>query len=177
MTKHILKTIVSFILFLIFTVPAFAQQKMDPILLDEPNENIYSCKNDIFIEVLTPAAIGKQFASRTAENQYFYLTVNILYLAEKPMAGLDRSSFCLIHMDDNNDEIVYPLNFAITMISNRIKGNNSMNKNLKLPAFWKLDLVFDIDTLDKNNWTLVFAPTARGTNDTYCQIDVPLTVR
>ena len=176
MIKQTLKILVCLMVFLMLAVPAFAQQKIDPILLDEANEAIFECKNDIFIEVSTQAAIGKQTASRTAEDQYLYMTVKILYLAEEPMQGLDRTSFNLIHQTEEGVG-EYPMNFAVTMMANRIKGNINMAKTLKLPAFWTLDLIFNVDTTDKENWTLVFTPTDRGGSEAYCQIDVPLAVK
>lgn len=177
MIKRILRTLIFLSVFLILCIPAMAQLKTDPILLDEENEAIFECKNDIFIEVSTQASIGKQTANRTAEDQYLFLTVKILYLAKQPMQGLDRSSFSLVHINEDGSRVEYPLNFAVSMIANRIKGNINMAKTLKLPAFWTQDLVFNVDTLDKNNWTLVFTPTERGKKEAYCQIDVPLVVR
>ena len=177
MIKHILKTIFFLSVFLMLTLPSMAQLKIDPILLDEPNEAIFDCKNDIFIEVSTQPMIGKQTANRTAEDQYLYMTVKILYLADQPMQGLDRTSFSLLHAAEDGSETEYPLNFAVSMISNRIKGNINMAKLLKLPAFWTQDLVFNVDTLDKSNWTLVFTPMERGGEEAYCRIDVPLTVK
>ena len=50
MTKNILKSILFLSIFLMVSIPAFAQLKTDPILLDEPNDKIFDCKNDIFIE-------------------------------------------------------------------------------------------------------------------------------
>lgn len=167
-----------FLLFLfVIVTPVFAQLKLDPILLDEENENIYNCKNDIFIEVSSQTAIGKQFAGRTAEDQYLYMTVKILYLAEQKMEGLDRKSFNLFHLDEEGNERIYPLNFAVTMMSNRIKQNINIAKTLKLPAYWTLDLVFNVDTTNKDNWILKFTPMDRGTENIYCQIDVPLIIK
>ena len=178
MSKQIVKILLCFLFVLITTAPAFAQQKMDPILLDEPNDAIFNCKNDIFFEVSTQAAIGKQFAGRTAEDQYLYMTVKILYLAERSMKGLDRKSFSLIHINNDESQTEYPLNFALSMMSNRIKGNiNFSEKTLKMPAYWTLDLVFNIDSTDKENWTLVFNPVDRGGKDSYCQINVPLYIK
>ncbi len=177
MTKNILKSILFLSIFLMVSIPAFAQLKTDPILLDEPNDKIFDCKNDIFIEVSTQAAIGKQTASRTAEDQYLFMTVKILYLAEQPMAGLDKASFLAVHTAEDGSSKEYPLNFAVSMIANRTKGNINMAKTLKLPAYWTLDLVFNVDTTDKSNWTLVFSPMERGGNEPYCRIDVPLAVK
>ncbi len=177
MIKRILKTFLFLCVFLMLTLPSLAQLKIDPILLDESNENIFNCKNDIFIEVSTPAMIGKQTANRTAEDQYLYMTIKILYLANQPTQGLDRTSFSALHIAEDGSQAEYPLNFAVSMISNRIKGNINMAKLLKLPAYWTLDLVFNVDTTDKNNWTLIFEPTARGGDEAYCRIDVPLAVK
>ena len=148
MMKHILKTFFVLCVFLMLTLPSMAQMKIDPILLDEPNDAIFDCKNDIFIEVSTQPMIGKQTANRTAEDQYLYMTVKILYLANQPMQGLDRTSFTVRHTAEDGSEAEYPLNFAVSMISNRIKGNINMAKPLKLPAYWTLDLVFNVDTLE-----------------------------
>lgn len=175
--KRMIKITLCLMVLLFGAIPAFAQQKTDPILLDEPNDAVFDCKNDIFIEVSTPAAIGKQTAARTAEDQYLFMTVKVLYLAEQPMKGLDRASFTAFHTAEDGTTSEYPLNFAVSMISNRIKGNINMAKTLKLPAFWTLDLVFNVDTTDKANWTLLFAPMERGTDTPYCEINVPLAVK
>ena len=177
MMKCIVKTIICLGIFLMLTIPACAQLKIDPILQEGTGEGIYDCKNDIFIEVSTPPMIGKQTASRTAEDQYLYMTVKILYLAEEKMEGLDRTSFKIIHNAEDGSTTEYPLNFAVTMIGNRIKGNTNMAKTLKLPTYRTLDLVFNVDTIDKNNWTLVFCPMERGGEEPYCKIDVPLAVK
>ena len=177
MTKRTITILICLTFILLFTVPTFAQQKTDPILLDEPNDGIFDCKNDIFIEVSSQATLGKQTAGRTAEDQYLFMTVKILYLAEKPMQGLDRTSFTAIHTAEDGTRTEYPLNFAVTMIANRIKGNINMAKTLKLPAYWTLDLVFNADTTDKNDWTLVFTPMDRGGSEPYCEINVPLAVK
>ena len=177
MKKQIFTTLFCLTMILLFTTAASAQKKTDPILLDEPNEAVFDCKNDIFIEVSTQAAIGKQTAARTAEDQYLFMTVKLLYLAEQPMQGLDRASFTALHTAEDGTTSEYPLNFAVSMISNRIKGNINMAKTLKLPAFWTLDLVFNVDTTDKANWTLLFAPMERGTDTPYCEISVPLAVK
>ncbi len=165
------------LLFLLITESAFAQKKTDPILLDEYNEAVFDCNNDIFIEISTQPVIGKQFAARTAVDQYLFMTIKILYLAEKPMAGLDRTSFSLIHKTEEDEEKKYPLNFAVTMISNRIKGYTNMAKLLKMPSYRTMDIVFNVDTTDKNNWTLIFTPMARGGSEPYCSINIPLTVK
>ncbi len=176
MTKHMLKTICC-LLFLLITGSSYAQGTTDPILLDEYNEAVFDCSNDIFIEISTQPVIGKQFAARTAVDQYLYMTVKILYLAEQPMAGLDRTCFSLIHSPEDAEETVYPLNFAVTMISNRIKGYTNMAKPLKMPSYRTMDLVFNVDTTDKNNWTLIFTPMDRGGSEPYCSINVPLKVK
>ncbi len=173
---HIL--LFALVLFLAAALPALAVTgATDPILFDEPNDAVFGCLNDIFIEIYEQPMIGKFTANRTADNNYLYLTVKILYLAETEMNGLDRSSFSLRHVSGDGSEQTYQLNFAVTMISNRIKDNISIGRILHLPTYWREDLVFDVDTTDKTGWTLVFAPTARGGDQPYCEIDVPLKVR
>ena len=50
-------SILIFALILLLVLPCLAD--VDPILLDVPNENVYGCKNDIFIELLEKPVIGK----------------------------------------------------------------------------------------------------------------------
>lgn len=173
--KSVLKIfLLGILLICLFVIPCAAD--IDPILRDEPNEAVFECKNDIFIEVSEPAVIGKQTAQRTAEENFLYLTVKILYLAEEEMKGLDKASFSLKHVGENGEQ-VYPLNFAISMISNRMKNYTTMTKTLQLSSYWTLNLVFNVDAADKDNWTLIFTPTERGGSEAYCRIDVPLLVK
>ena len=178
MMKRIQILLFTLVLMLTAALPAMAVTgATDPILFDEPNDAVFGCLNDIFIEVSEQAMIGKQTANRTAEDNYLYLTVKILYLADTEMAGLDRTSFTLRHVGEDGSEQTYPLNFAVTMISNRIKGNINIAKTLHLPSYWTENLVFNVDTTEKTGWTLVFTPTARGGDQPYCEIDMPLAVK
>lgn len=155
-----------------------AQRNLDPILVDQPSNYVFDCKNDIFIEISTQAVVGNVVAQRVAKNQFLSMTVKILYLADKELNGLDKASFTLVHTEGDGSRKEYPLNFAMSMIATRNKGNYvSFGQPLKLPSYWTMDLVFDIDTLDRKNWELIFTPMSRGGNDVYCEIVVPFTAR
>ena len=164
--------------FLLFPGAVSAQRNLDPILVDQPSNFVFDCKNDIFIEISTQAVVGNVVAQRRAKNQFLAMTVKILYLAEKELDGLDKASFTLVHTEGDGSKTKYPLNYAMSMIATRNKGNYvSFGQTLKLPSYWTLDLVFDIDTLDRKNWELIFTPMSRGGTDVYCEIVVPFTAR
>ncbi len=149
----------------------------DPILFDMPSDKVYDCRNDIFIEIIEDPMIGRNISNRTAEDNFLYLTVRFLYLAEPEMAGFDKTSFTVRHISEENIQTSYPLNFMVTMLTNRMKSNAKLTGRLRLPTYGTLTLVFDVDTTNKNNWELVFTPTERGSSVSYCEIDVPLKVR
>ena len=178
MTKGMMKSVLFLILFLVCVQTGFAASWFDdPIIYDEPNEKVFDCRNDIFIEVVEDPVISKNVSNRTAENNFLYLTVRVLYLADEEMAGLDKSSFILSRRTEDNTEVRYPLNFMVTMLTNRMRGFSKLTGRLYLPSYRTLSLVFDVDTNDKQNWELVFLPTERGSSTSYCEINVPLKVR
>ncbi|MBQ4512329.1 MAG: hypothetical protein II969_05010 [Anaerolineaceae bacterium] len=176
--KNKLKTFLLLYLFLLFPCGVSAQKNLDPILVDQPSPYVFECKNDIFLEISTQAVVGNVVAQRVAKFTYMSMTVKVLYLAEQEMQGLDKESFTLVHTSEDGSKTKYPMNFAISMIATRNKANHvSFGQTLKLPTYWTFDLVFDIDTLDKKNWELVFTPMPRGGGEAYCEIVVPFTAR
>ncbi len=97
------KSILLLLLFLFSNVlPCFAN--IDPILLDEPNENVFGCKNDIFIELMEKPAIGKNTSGRNAVNNYMYFKTKVLFLAEAKWPALDKDSFSLIYVNEEGKE-------------------------------------------------------------------------
>lgn len=173
MKKAAISIFIFFVLLLVF--PCFAD--VDPILLDEPNENVFGCKNDIFIELMEKPVIGKSTSGRNAVDNYLYFKTEILFLASDTWDGIDKNSFWVKHTSEDETEEYFPLDFAITTLTNLKNGWNTLSEPLDFTYLSTINLVFDVIPTDRNGWTFVFRPTERGSNSTYCEIEIPLTIR
>ena len=109
MNKAAISIFIFFVLLLVF--PCFAD--VDPILLDEPNENVFGCKNDIFIELMEKPVIGKSTSGRNAVDNYLYFKTEILFLASDTWDGIDKNSFWVKHTSEDETEEYFPVDFAI----------------------------------------------------------------
>lgn len=168
-----------FILVLIvfsLALPCMAYQIVDPILLNEPNEKVFGCKNDIFIEILQKEIISKVASGRTAAEYFILFPVEVLFLVDDTWEGIDRTSFSLKLTDQDGKETFYPLNYAISMMSNQKVHWPLFSKPLKFTDLRLTNLVFNVPYV-LDGWTLVFRPTARGNSAPYCEIDIPLNLR
>ena len=154
-------------------LPCGAQiSKVDPILLKTPNPWVYECTEELVLELLVAPEITYSTGGRDAENYFFYLTVEFLYLQDWPWNGLDKSSFQLRH--DASGEII-PLNYMMTSMLGIKNHWKTMADPLELGSLIKLDLVFDVDVTDETGWTLLFRPAARG-DEPSCEVEIPLRV-
>ncbi len=163
------------VLFLLSVLPCSADA--DPILLAEPNENVFGCKNDIFIELMEKAAIGKNTAGRNAVDNFLYIKTEILFLADEQWNGIDKNSFKLRHTAEDGTTEEFPLNFAITTLSNLQNGWNSLADGMFFTSLSTINLVFDVNIADKEGWTLLFSPSERGSGKAYCDMEIPLPVK
>ena len=173
------KTFLMFFLILAafpFALPCMAYDVVDPILLDEPNEKVFGCKNDIFIELLQKEMISKVASGRTASEYFILFPVEFLFLVDDTWAGVDRSSFSLKHTDPDGSVTFYPLNYALSMMSNLKVHWPLFSKPLKFTDLRLTNLVFNVPYV-LDGWTLIFRPTARGASFPYCEIEVPLNLR
>ena len=157
-------------------LPCMAYDFVDPILLNEPNEKVFGCKNDIFIEILQKEIISKVASGRTATEYFILFPVEVLFLVDDTWEGIDRTSFSLKLTDKDGNETFYPLNYAISMMSNKKVHWPLFSKPLKFTDLRLTNLVFNVPYV-LDGWTLVFRPTARGASAPYCEIDVPLNLR
>ena len=172
------KTFVIMILLtaVLMTVLPCAASDIDPILLNEPNENVFGCRNDIFIELVAQPMISKVASGRTASDYYILLQAEILFLVDGTWNGLDRGSFVVKRVDEKGDAQEYPLNYAISMMTNQKVAWYTFSQPYKFTDLRYTNLVFDVPyALD--GWTLLFRPTERGSKDPYCEIEIPLNVR
>ena len=151
-----------------------ASAEIDPILLDEPNEKVFSCKNDIFFELLDPPSISKVASGRNASDYFMVLRAEILFLVDGHWEGIDRNSFLLKWTDPDGKETLFPLNYAISMMSNQKVAWYTFSEPYDFTDLRKTNLVFDVTPYTFDGWTLVFRPTERGSDTAYCEINIPL---
>jgi len=149
---------------------------IDPILIDKPSVFVYECSENLFFEVLVDPIIEYNTGGRHAENEFFILTAEFLYLEEKSWDGLDKNSFELRHVLPDGTEEVCPLNYMITSMLALKNGWLTFSDTLSFGSLLKMTLVFDINTLDRSGWTLVFHPAERG-GQAVCEVEIPLKVR
>ncbi len=161
--------------FLLTAIPCLAE--IDPILLDEPNERVFGCNNDIFIELLENPAISNSTSGRIAANNYLYFKTKILFLVNTKWNALDKQSFSLKFIDEDGDESFYQLDYAMTMLTNVKNGWNTLSDPLSFPSLSTINLVFDVIPTAKESWTLLFRPTNRGNETPYCEVEIPLTIK
>ena len=173
MKRTLLMIIVS-VLILLTVLPCGAT---DPILLDEPKENVFGCENDIFIELMEKASIGKNTAGRNAVDNFLYVKTEVLFLADETWNGIDKNSFKLRHTAEDGTTEEFPLNFAITTLSNLRNGWASLAEGMYFTSLSTINLVFDVNTTDKEGWTLLFSPSERGSGKVYCDMEIPLPVK
>ena len=158
------------------TVPCAAQiSKVDPILLNTPNPWVYECTDELVLELLVAPTIEFSTGGRQAKNYFFFFTVEFLYLQDQPWNGLDKSSFQLKHISEDGSTETIPLNYMMTSMSGLKNRWKTMADPLQLGSLIKLELVFDVDTLDQNGWSLLFRPAERGSSPA-CEIEIPLKV-
>ena len=166
---------ISLLMVLLLTIPVLAD--IDPILIDAPHENVFGCRNDIFIELMEKPSIGKSTSGRTAVDNYLYFKTEILFLANYTWDGIDKNSFTVRRVDEEGNTEYYPLDFAITTLTNLKNGWNLLSDGLYFTSLSTINLVFDVIPTAKDGWTFIFRPTERGARSPYCEIEIPLTIR
>lgn len=154
-----------------------ASADIDPILINKPNDAVFGCRNDIFIELLDQPVISKTVGGRTAEDYFLYFKAEILFLADDEWDGLDQESFSLERKTEDGSYEYYSLNYAITMITNLRYDWKTLADPLRFTSLTTYYLVFDVDIPSGGDWTLLFSPTERGHGMSYCDIEIPLNVR
>ena len=165
------------LLFLVlFAVIPASGADVDPILIDKPNFLVEECSKDLFFEVLVDPVIDYNTGGRKAEDLFFFLTAELLYLRDDPWNGLDKGSFTLKRTLPDGTEELYPLNYMMTMMFSMKNGWKTLSDELAFPRLLKLVLVFDVKTMDRKGWSLIVAPAERG-GEAECQIEVPLRVQ
>lgn len=174
--KKALFSLISGIIFLITLLPCLADD-IDPILLNKPNDAVFGCRNDIFFEFLDDAVISNTIGGRLAEEYYLYFKAEILFLAEESWSGIDKSSFSVQHIAADGSREIFPLDYAITMVTNLRYEWKTLSDRLYFTSLTHYYFVFDVPTMEPDGWTLLFRPTRRGGDTPYCEIEIPLKVR
>ena len=164
------------VLILIFmaVLPCAAQvPAVDPILIDKPNRYVYECTEELVLELMVQPVIEYAISGKRAKDYFLYLTVEFLYLQDIPWNGLHRNSFWIKHTDSQGQAQEYPLNYMMTAMMSMKNGWQTMADPLEFPSLVKFVLVFDVDTMDHNGWSLMFRPAQRS-GDPVCEVEVPL---
>ena len=164
-------------LIILMSAAAPCSAVIDPILLDEPNDAVFGCLNDIFIEFLTEPVLTTTFSGRRAAGNYLFFRMEMLFLANDMWEGIDKNSFSVKHTDKNGWEEEYPLDYAATTLTNLKQDLKLLSDQITLPSLFSYVLVFDVPTADKDGWTFLFRPMERGSHESYCEIEVPLIIR
>ena len=150
--------------------------KVDPILLTTPNPRVFECTEELVLELLVEPRIEYTLGGRDAKNYFLYLTVEFLYLQDFPWNGLDKNSFHLKHVDSAGQEQLIPLDYMMTAMMSMKNGWRTMADQLDFPSLLKFVLVFDVETMDREGWSLVFQPAQRGSEPS-CTTEIPLQYR
>ncbi len=166
------------LLFFLIAAPAFAGNlsSVDPILLKTPNPWVYECTEELVLEMLVDPTIEYSTGGRDADNYFFFLTVEFLYLQDWPWNGLDKSSFLLRHVDESGAEEIIPLNYMMTNMLGIKNHWKTMADQFELGTLVKFNLVFDVDTMKADGWSLLFRPAERGDSPS-CELEIPLKMR
>ncbi|MBR6090190.1 MAG: hypothetical protein IKP86_09675 [Anaerolineaceae bacterium] len=170
------KVLLFFILIPLFSLvlPCFAE--VDPILIKKPNPYVHECTEELVIETLGDPIIVDSTGNVIADNYFFVLKIEFLYLQDWPWDGLDKSSFLLRHVHNDGSEEIIPLNYMMTSMLGIKNGWKTMADQYELGTLVKMNLVFDVNTNEKNGWSLVFRPAERGDAPS-CELNIPLNVR
>ncbi|MBR6090030.1 MAG: hypothetical protein IKP86_08865 [Anaerolineaceae bacterium] len=148
--------------------------EIDPILLDEPNEKVFECGNDIFIEFTALPTISKTANGRTTSEFFVILRAEILFLADKTWYGIDKDSFSLKFTDADGCESFFPLNYAISMMANQKSSWDPFWVPYDFADLRFTNLIFTVPANAAEGWTLMFSPKERGADSPYCEIEIPL---
>lgn len=163
------------ILSLCFTAfPSAADDYVDPILVNAPHPDVYGCENNIFIKLTAIPTLGKTASTRYTANYFIELKAEILFLLEDPWDGIEKTSFTLKHTDADGKETLYPLNYAISMMSNLKNSWFTFDEPYEFADLRLTSLIFEVIPYTFDGWTFVFSPTPRGSGEAYCKIEIPL---
>lgn len=175
MKKQILFLILTAVL--ILTALPCGAADVDPILLADPNPNVFGCRNDIFIEMTRQPTLSKVASGRTAAGYFIVLRAEILFLAQEDWIGFDKSSFVMKHTDADGKVSYYPLDYAGSMIANLKDSLKTFADPFEFADLKHTNLFFDVPLYTYEGWTFVFRPTQRGEKSPYCEVEIPLKVR
>ncbi len=165
------------VLIILITAAAPCAAYIDPILLDEPNDAVFGCMNDIFIEFMTPPVITASLGGKRAADNYLFFQIEMLFLVNDIWNGIDKASFTVRHTDPDGTQKEFPLDYAATMITNLKQNQRLLSEQITFTSLYSYILVFNVTSTDRNGWTLLFRPAERGDQTSYCEVEVPLTIR
>lgn len=170
------KSAVLFPVFIIMIAFHCCYAEIDPILVDKPDPNVFECGENMFIEIPSSAYIS--YAADKSENAdyYLFLHAKILYLEEKEWDGIDKSSFIVRHQGKDGTAESFPLNYMMTARESLVNEWPTMSYPVIFGWLLPLNLIFDVPTMEKDGWTLVFQPAERGGN-AVCEVEIPIRIR
>lgn len=164
------------VVFLMVIIPCTGAD-VDPILLNEPNPNVFGCRNDIFIELTRQPMLSKVASGRMASGYYIVLRAEILFLVENEWIGIDKSSFMMKHTNEDGTQRLFPLDYAGSMIANLKDSLKTFADHYKFADLKHTNLFFDVEPYTQTGWSLVFRPTERGGKTPYCEVEIPIKVK
>lgn len=150
---------------------------IDPILLNEPNDAVFECGDDIFVEFLSEPMLTPTLSGRRAVNNFLFFRMEMLFLADASWNGIDKTSFSVKHTAPDGTEEIYPLDYASTMIGNLKQDLKTLSDTISTTSLFYYNLVFDVNETDRDGWSFLFQPKERGEQTAFCEIEIPLTVR
>ena len=165
------------VLIILITAAAPCAAYIDPILLNEPNDAVFGCKNDIFIEFMNSPVITASLGGRRAADNYLFFQIEMLFLVDDTWNGIDKTSFTVRHTGPDGTQEEFPLAYAARMITNLKQNMRILSDKIAFTSLYNYILVFNVTSTDREGWTLLFRPSERGDRDSYCEIEVPLTIR
>lgn len=168
--------IVLFILIIFAGLRAAFAADIDPILLDKPSPYVLECSENLFFEVLTDPIIEYNTGGRKAKELFLFFNAEFLFLEDAPWSGLDKNSFELVHIRQDGEEERFQLNYMMTSMMALKNGWLTFSDTLFFGTLLPLNLVFDVNTLDKSGWRLIFRPAERGGTPA-CEIEIPLQIK
>lgn len=165
-----------FILFILLGNHLSYAVDIDPIMIDKPSPIVYECSRNMFIEVPRNAWISYNLSDIHAENYFFIVKTEVLYLEEGIWDGIDENSFLLKHINAEGEEDLFSLNYMMTARESLINEWATISEPLFFGWLLPINLVFDVPVNNNKDWSLIFQPSERG-GEPVCEIEIPLKVQ
>ena len=164
-----------FIILMILGIHTAYALDIDPILADKPNLSVYECSGNMYMEIPGTAYIFNSIGEVNAGNYFFFVKAEVLYLEDGIWDGIDESSFVLKHINGEEQEELFPLNYMMTARESLVNEWPTFSEPLFFGWLLPINLVFDVPDDPSGGWSLLFRPAERG-GSPVCEIEIPLKV-